>query len=152
MEFLISIVICIVALLALNGCKSASTTISDDEPEWTFQTPGQLHDRLNNAGQIIDFKLRDQAMARVAIDAAGSDAPGIALEAVGNITEFQTRDQAATDCAQVLDGRGDRPSADKMAGQVTDFTARDRIRSWLAARPPRDRAAWSMPPATQSTN
>ncbi len=152
MEFLISIVVCVVAVVVIAGCQSQSTTISEDEPEWTYQTPGQLKDRMNNAGQIIDFKLRDQAMARVAVDAAGSDAPGIALEAVGNITEFQIRDQAATNCAQVLDGRGDRPSADKMAGQVTDFTARDRIRGWLAARPPRDRAAWSLPATTQGAN
>ena len=149
MEFLISIAIGIVALFALSGCK-ASTTISDDEPDWTFQTPGQLRDRLTNAGQIIDFKLRDQAMARVAVDACGSDTPDIAFEAIGDITEFQLRDQAATDCARVLDGRGDRPAADKMAGQVTDFTARDRLRSWLAARPPRDQAAWSLPPTTQN--
>jgi hypothetical protein len=147
MELLISIVIAIVAVGALSGCKGSSTQIGDDEPQWTFQSPSELKDRMNNASQIIDFKLRDTAMARIALDAAGSDLPAIAFDAVGSITDFHTRDQAATDCARILDGRGDRTSADKMAGQVTDFTARDRIRSWLADHPPR---SWNPTPATQN--
>lgn len=137
----------------LAGCGGPSAKMGDaddDEPHWTFQTSSELRDRLTNAGEIVDFKIRDHAMSRVAVDACGSDFPAIAFEAISHITEFRVRDQAATDCARVLDDRGDRKSADKMAGQIADFAAADQLRSYLAQRPPRDQAAWNLAPTTQN--
>jgi hypothetical protein len=153
-EFSMTLLTSITALALvgfLAGCGGPTAKLADDEePPWTFQTPGQLRDRITNASMIVDFKIRDHAMARVALDACGSDYPAIAFDAISNITEFHVRDQAATDCARVLDDRGDRKSADKMAGQIADFAAADQLRSYLAQRPLRDQAAWNLGATTQN--
>ena len=79
-------------ILFLSGCHGATATISGDTPDWTFQTPSQLRERMSDAGQIVNFKTRDQAMARIALDAAGSDVPEVAFMAIQSITEYPARD------------------------------------------------------------
>jgi hypothetical protein len=125
------IVGCIIFAL-LAGCVLRFE--SQAVPEVSAQSP--FADRLANAGQIVDFTVRDRAYAKIAEDAATANDGAAALQATTSVTSFVARDRVAADCATILDSQGNRSAAEAEVDQITSFRARDKARAELAMNPP----------------
>ncbi len=88
-------------------------------------TTADLQVRLQAAETIAAFTARDQALRRVAIDAAGLGDAAVVQEALRKMEQFTERDAAASEAAVRLAKAGQRAAAIAVAQTISQFTVRD---------------------------
>jgi predicted Ser/Thr protein kinase len=95
-------------------------------------TIADLTDRFAAARSISMFTERDEALVRVAIDAAKAGNSAIAQAALGEIKQYTAHDDAASSAALELSRSGHRQEAIAIAKTIKQFTVRDRTLSAVA--------------------
>ena len=113
------------AVAGLVGCTAAK------------QTPEQLQARLEAAIQISDDQARDKALARLADDAAQSEAADLCVQAVDLIGDDLTHDATVQACVAKLNSPELRPAAEALVNRIGQNQVRDRLLCLLANSPPR---------------
>ncbi len=109
--------------LVLAGCASSP------------QTTSQLSDRLSNAEQISDSGQKDDALQKVAKDAANAGQSQICLNAVAQVSNSNLRDGTAHTCADIFNGKGDRTTAELLVNKIGDTGMQNEIRKAYANQP-----------------
>jgi len=111
-----------VASLVLGGCAP--------------QSAGQLQERFDAAKAIDNVSERDLAMENVAKDAADSNVPDLALNAVNAIASEVDKDNTAAYCARKIDKHGNRTAADVFVQVIQNGALRDQLHFEFAAEAP----------------
>ena len=88
-------------------------------------TSGSLHARLEAAKTIGSQEPRDEALAKVAIDAAEAKEADVATQAVQKIGDQHQRDNTARTCALTLSKNGEAKAATIIAQGIGDQAVRD---------------------------
>lgn len=95
-------------------------------------TAPELEMRMQAASQISDLTQRDQATAKIAVDAAGCGQPVAVHQALGKMSDNTMRDKTAGTCAITLAARGMRQEALDVAKNISDLALRDQTLAKLA--------------------
>jgi hypothetical protein len=115
---------CVLLALGLTlGCGSSNIA---------NQTPEALNGRLDAASALVDLGKRDDALVKVAEDAASAGLAEIVKKALSKVTDIGEKDAAAANCALKLAKAGKGPEATEVAKSITDLGKRDSVLSKLA--------------------
>ena len=93
---------------------------------------GSLEERLNAATQISSLSARDDALGRVAVDAAKAKQPTVTKAAVQQISTVSIKDRIAEECALALTKAGETAAARETAAFISSLTVRDRTLGAIA--------------------
>jgi hypothetical protein len=91
-----------------------------------------LAERLNAATQISSLSARDDALARVAVDAAKAKQTTVTKAAVQGIGTVSIKDRIAEECALALTKAGETAAARETAAFISSLTVRDRTLGAIA--------------------
>ena len=123
----------ITATVWVVGCSHEQKSLSTGA---FIESHAQLENRRQNAEQISNGSVRNDALRSVALDAASQGVGDVAINATAEIDRPSLRDETAEQCARLLEDMGERAAAEKLADSISDTEARDRVRSYLASHTP----------------
>jgi hypothetical protein len=109
------------------------------------QSAGQLQERFDAAKAIDNTSERDLAMENVAKDAADSNVPDLALNAVNSVVSEVDKDNTAAYCARKMDKHGNRTAAEVFVHVIQNQALRDQLHFEFASEAP----PTPVPPSTQ---
>lgn len=125
--------VCFASLLVAWGCAKESV--------------GQFQERIDAAKAIDNVPIRDQAMQKIAQDAADENNPGMAFNATGAIETVSVKDDAAAYCSRKLDKKGNRVAAEQFVHMISNSALRDQIHMEFALEAPPTPEPPATPPA-----
>src|SRR4051812_15649498 len=105
------------------GCSHEKSSLSTNQ---FIESHAQLENRRQNAEQISNWPVRNDALRSVALDAASQGVGDVAINATAGIDRPELRDETAEQCARLLEDKGERAAAEKLADSITNAAARDR--------------------------
>jgi len=111
-----------------NGERVTAPVEADNPSDET------LDDRLQAATMLNDFTAKDDALGKLAADAAQAGNAKVAGQALQKMSDFTARSQAGLGVVRELAKRGLRKPALEIAKTITDFTIRDQALSELAGK------------------
>jgi hypothetical protein len=103
------------------AAAAAHNTASDD-----------FANRFEAASMMTDFAGRNEALGRLAVDAAKAGDVKITGQALEQINDFSTRGQASLEAVRALVKRGLKKQALQIAKNISDFAVRDQALAELA--------------------
>jgi len=111
-----------------NGEQIAAPTAVDNTSDET------LADRLQAASMLNDFTAKDDALRKLAQDAAEAGNAKVAGEALQKMVDFTKRSETGLSVVRALAKHGMRKPAIEIARTISDFTIRDQALSELAGK------------------
>ncbi len=111
----------LVTALFLAGCAHRFA------PGPAVQSPDTLPARFQAAMQVSGQAQRDDALQKVARDAAAAKQAALAKEALRAIAAVDTQERAAVRCALALSANGDPKSAIEVAQLISTQHTRDEV-------------------------
>jgi len=111
-----------------NGERVTAPVEADNSSDET------LGDRLQAAMMLNDFTAKDDALGKLAADAAQAGNAKVAGEALQKMSDFTARSHAGLEVVRELAKHGLRKPALEIAKTITDFTIRDQALSELAGK------------------
>jgi hypothetical protein len=115
----------------VRGCQcgpsapSASAPVIVPAPRASTSPSNQAAGRLSAAMAISDVSARDDALAHIAMDAAGASDAATATQAVAGISSVEAHDEAARRAALALSKSGQPAAAGALATKIHSIETRD---------------------------
>jgi len=124
----------LVAAVLAGGCGKKAEPVRSVKvvKDTGAQTASALAARLEAAGQISGSSQRDEALEKVATDAAAAKDADIVKRAVNIIMASASKDRSAEACALALAKQGDVKAAGEVAQMISATSARDRTLAAIA--------------------
>jgi hypothetical protein len=123
----------LLAAILLTGCM-----FHHPRYEWSGPLPieaSALPARLQAAKQVSNQAERDDALQKVARDAAATKQAALAKDALHQITNTTVQERAAAACALALSRSGDPTSAIEVAQMISSQSLRDDVLVRIAKGP-----------------
>ena len=114
---------------ACNRQPLNQSTVSERSAQ---MNAGSLEERLNAAKEISSLSSRDDALGRVAVDAAKAKQTTVTKAAVQAISTVSTKDRIAEECALTLAKGGETAAAREVAALISSLSMRDRTLGAIA--------------------
>jgi len=123
-----------IAPLLIAGAFFLPFALGCDEPKAPHvnAATGQLAGRLSAAKGITDMGQRNEALAKLARDAAEAGDGDIANQAITSITDMDVRNKVAYSAALQLAKAGKTDLATTTATHITDMDLRNKVLSKIA--------------------